>query len=60
MVSSTDLQGGLMMSRKSLTDTATLDLQRSLPIEVEQSSRGSHSPEQSMFRHPFGGFFGNW
>ena len=56
VVSSTDPQGGLMMRKPEFPR---------IERAARYSDRGSErsyrpSPEESLFRHPFGGFFGNW
>ena len=53
VVSSTDPQGGLMMRKPEFPG---------IERAARYSDRGSNrsSTEDSLFRHPFGGFFGNW
>ena len=56
VVSSTDPQGGLMMRKPEfpMIERAGRYAERG----VDRAYRPS--PEESLFRHPFGGFFGNW
>jgi hypothetical protein len=56
VVSSTDPQGGLMMRKPEFPR-----IERAARYS-NRSSEGSYrrSPEENLFRHPFGGFFGNW
>jgi hypothetical protein len=53
VVSSTDPQGGLVMRKPEFPR---------IERAARYSDRGSYrrSPEDSLFRHPFGGLFGNW
>ena len=59
VVSSADPQGGLMMRKPEFPR-----IERAGRY-AERGGEGSYrayrpSPEESLFRHPFGGFFGNW
>ena len=56
VVSSTDPQGGLMMRKPEFPR-----LERGARYAERGGGRPYRpSPEESLFRHPFGGFFGNW
>jgi hypothetical protein len=56
VVSSTDPQGGLMMRKPEFPR-----LERGAKYAERGGGRPYRpSPEESLFRHPFGGFFGNW
>jgi len=52
VVSSTDPQGGLMMRKPEFP---RIERGGERPYRAYRPS-----PEESLFRHPFGGFFGNW
>ena len=59
VVSSTDPQGGLMMRKPEFPRIERAG--RYAERGGERSYRAYRpSPEESLFRHPFGGFFGNW
>ncbi len=56
VVSSADPQGGLQMRKPEFPKIERTA--RYAYRGIERPSR--RSPEESLFRHPFGGFFANW
>ena len=55
VVSSTDPQGGLMMRKPEFPRARYAERGGDRPYRAYRPS-----PGESLFRHPFGGFFGNW
>ena len=60
VVSSTDPQGGLVMRKPEFPRVERTASYVDRARERSSVRSPGRSPEESMFRHPFGGFFGNW
>jgi hypothetical protein len=60
VVSSTDPQGGLMMRKPEPQVAERYRDSRVARYADRGNERSSRSSQESMFRHPFGGVFGNW